>query len=308
MSRSQNVVLTKEGMIATIALNRPDKLNAINDALLDELMQAFRQIEDMPEIKVVLLKGNGRSFSVGQDLSGVGTSEVMPPNPYTKPYESEVFEMARRRFHRLRSIVDFPRFTIAQVHGYCLGLGCELALCCQAIIASDDAIFGDPSIRMGFAPSNALWTWRVGLKKATELLLTGQYIDGREAERIGLVMSAVPLSDLEKKVQLEAQSQLKLGSIGGFDMQVTWGQFQQASFESAGLSAAWRLSTNLYSLSAISGQAVALLTGMASIFIKSERKRGSKQLSRNGTSLMSLISPTPGQRQVRAIGEVDARL
>src|SRR4030042_136446 len=251
MSRSQNVVLTKEGMIATIALNRPEKLNAINDALLEELMQAFRQVESIPEIKVVLLKGNGRSFSVGQDLSGVGTSEVVPPNPYTKPYEREIFEMARRMFHRLRSIVDFPRFTIAQVHGYCLGLGCELALCCQAIIAAEDAVFGDPSIRMGFAPANALWTWRVGLKKATELLLTGQYLDGQEAERIGLVMSAVPLSELEKKVQIEAESQLKLGSIGGFDMQVTWGQFKQASWESAGLSAAWRLSTNLYALSAI---------------------------------------------------------
>jgi len=276
MSRAQNVVLTKEGMIATIALNRPDKLNAINDALLDELMQAFRQIENMPEIKVVLVKGNGRSFSVGQDLSGVSTSEVMPPNPYTKPYESEIFEMARRRFHRLRSIVDFPRFTIAQVHGYCLGLGCELALCCQAIISAEDAIFGDPSIRMGFAPANALWTWRIGLKKATELLLTGQYIDGREAEKIGLVMSAVPLPELEKKVQIEAQSQLKLGSIGGFDMQVTWGQFQQASFDSAGLSAAWRLSTNLYSLSAIQRPGRSFLDRDGFNFYKVREEKGLK--------------------------------
>ena len=293
MSRSQNVELTKEGMIATIALNRPDKLNAINDALLDELMQAFRQIESMPEIKVVLVKGNGRSFSVGQDLSGVGTSEVMPPNPYTKPYESEIFEMARRRFHRLRSILDFPRFTIAQVHGYCLGLGCELALCCQAIIAAEDAVFGDPSIRMGFAPANALWTWRVGLKKATELLLTGQYIDGREAERIGLVMSAVPLPELEKKVQLEAQSQLKLGSIGGFDMQVTWGQFQQASFESAGLSAAWRLSTNLYSLSAVQRPGRSFLDRDGFNFYKIREGKGLKAAIKERDKLYEPYFPTP---------------
>jgi enoyl-CoA hydratase/carnithine racemase len=293
MSRSQNVVLTKEGMIATIALNRPDKLNAINDALLDELMQAFRQIESMPEIKVVLVKGNGRCFSVGQDLSGVGTSEVMPPNPYTKPYESEIFEMARRRFHRLRSILDFPRFTIAQVHGYCLGLGCELALCCQAIIAAEDAVFGDPSIRMGFAPANALWTWRVGLKKATELLLTGQYIDGREAERIGLVMSAVPLSELEKKVQLEAQSQLKLGSIGGFDMQVTWGQFQQASFESAGLSAAWRLSTNLYALSAIQRPGRSFIDRDGFNFYKIREEKGLKAAIKDRDRPYEPYFPTP---------------
>ena len=293
MSHSENVMLTKEGMIATISLNRPEKLNAINDALLEELMQAFRQIESMPEIKVVLLKGNGRAFSVGQDLSGVGTSEVMPPNPYTKPYEREIFEMARRRFHKLRSIVDFPRFTIAQVHGYCLGLGCELALCCQAIIAAEDAVFGDPSIRMGFAPANALWTWRVGLKKATELLLTGQYIDGREAERIGLVMSAVPLSELEKKVQIEAESQLKLGSIGGFDMQVTWGQFQQASFESAGLSAAWRLSTNLYALSAIQRPGRSFIDRGGFNFYKIKEEKGLKAAIRERDKPYQPYFPTP---------------
>lgn len=301
MSRLKNVVLTKKDMVATIALNRPDKLNAINDALFDELMQAFRLVEDMPEIKVVLLKGNGRSFSVGQDLSGVGTSEVMPPNPYTKPYEREIFEMARRRFHRLRAIVDFPRFTIAQVHGHCLGLGCELALCCQTIIASEDAVFGDPSIRMGFAPSNALWTWRVGLKKATELLLTGQYIDGREAERIGLAMCAVPLKELEKRVQIEAESQLKLGSIGGFDMQVTWGQFQQASWESAGLSAAWRLSTNEYALSAIQRPGRSIIDRGGFNFYKLRDKKGLKAAIKERDKPYVSYFPTPQPKKGKSV-------
>ncbi len=301
MSRLQNVVLTKKGMIATIALNRPDKLNAINNALFDDLMQALRQVEDMPEIKVVIIKGNGSSFSVGQDLSGVGTSEVMPPNPYTKPYESEVFEMARRRFHRLRAIVDFPRFTIAQVHGYCLGLGCEIAMCCQAIVASEDAIFGDPSIRMGFAPANALWTWRIGLKKSAELLLTGQYIDGREAERIGLVMSAIPLSQLEKKVQLEAESQLKLGSIGGFDMQVTWGQFQQASFESAGLSAAWRLSTNIYALSAIQRPGRSFIDRGGFNFHKVKDEKGLKAAIKERDKPYESYFPTPQPKKGKSV-------
>jgi enoyl-CoA hydratase/carnithine racemase len=250
MSRYWNVELTKEGKIATIALNRPDKLNAINDALAEELMQTLREIEATPEIQVVVLKGKGPSFSVGQDLSGVGTSEVMPPDPRGKPYESQFYEFTRRQFYRWRSLLDFPRFTIAQVHGYCLGAGCDLALCCQTIIASEDAVFGDPSIRMGLAPANPLWTWRVGLKKTKELLLTGKYVDGREAERIGLVMKAVPLGKLGNTVQTEASTKAYSGTIGGFDLQSAWMQNHQSVFELAGLSAAWRLSSNLYTLSA----------------------------------------------------------
>jgi len=206
MSHYRNVELIKEGKVATIALNRPDKLNAINDALTEELMQTLQEIEATPEIQVVIIKGKGPSFSVGQDLSGVGTSEVMPPDPRGKPYESQFYEFSRRQLHRLRSLLDFPRFTMAQVHGYCLGAGCDLALCCQTIIASEDAVFGDPSIRMGLAPANPLWTWRIGLKKTKELLFTGKYIDGREAERIGLVMKAVPLKELQNTVYTEAST------------------------------------------------------------------------------------------------------
>jgi enoyl-CoA hydratase len=146
---------------------------------------------------------------------------------------------------------------------------------------------------MGFAPSNALWTWRVGLKKATELLLTGKYIDGREAERIGLVMSAVPLKDLEKKVQIEAESQLKLGSIGGFDMQVTWGQFQQASFESAGLSAAWRLSNSLYSLSAIQRPGRSIIDRDGFNFYKVREEKGLKAAIKERDKLYERYFPTP---------------
>ena len=250
MSPYQNIELAIEDKIATITLNRPEKLNAINDALLEELMQALKEIEKLVDNRVVIIKGKGPSFSVGQDLSGVGTSEVMPPDPRGKPYESQFYEFARRQFYRWRSLLDYPRFTIAQVHGYCLGAGCDLALCCQTIIASEDAVFGDPSIRMGFAPANPLWTWRVGLKKTKELLLTGKYIDGHEAERIGLVMKAVSLKKLENTVQTEANTKAYSGTIGGFDLQAAWGQNHQSVFELAGLSAAWRLSSNLYTLSA----------------------------------------------------------
>lgn len=251
MSPYQNIELAIEDKIATIVLNRPEKLNAINDALLEELMQALKEIENIVDTRVVIIKGKGSSFSVGQDLSGAGTSEVMPPDPRGKPYESQFYEFARRQFYRWRSLLDYPRFTIAQVHGYCLGAGCDLALCCQTIIASEDAVFGDPSIRMGFAPANPLWTWRVGLKKTKELLLTGKYVDGREAERIGLVMKSVPLEELENTVQTEASTKAYSGTIGGFDLQAAWVQNHQTVFEMAGLSSAWRYSSNAYAMSAV---------------------------------------------------------
>ena len=106
------------------------------------------------------------------------------------------------------------------------------------MIAAEDAVFGDPSIRMGYAPANPMWTWRVGLKKAKELLLTGKYIDGNEAQRIGLIMKAVPAAELEEITVAEAISQVKLGTIGGYDLQVAWGQYHQSAFEMAGVSAA----------------------------------------------------------------------
>lgn len=251
MSNYKFVELTTEGRVATITLNRPEKLNAINDALLSDLMQALSDIERTPGLEVVIFKGKGRCFSVGQDLSGVGTKEVLPPDPRPKPYESEVYDYTRRLFQRWRSIVDYPRFTIAQVHGYCLGAGLDLAMCCKAVICTEDAVFGDPSIRLGFAPHNPLWTWRIGLKKAKELLLTGNYIGAKEAERIGLVMRVEPADKIDEVVKNESLTHLKLDTMGGFDLKVSWGQFHQSCFDIAGLSASWRLASNIHALSAI---------------------------------------------------------
>jgi len=250
MSPYQNIELKIEGKIATITLNRPDKLNAINNALIEEFMQALKEIESVVDNRVVIIKGKGSSFSVGQDLSGEGTSEVMPPDPRGKPYQTQFYEFSRRQHQRLHSLLDFPRFTIAQVHGYCLGLGCDLAMCCQTIVCSEDAVFGDPSIRMGLAPANPLWTWRVGLKKTKELLLTGKYIDGREADRIGLAMKALPLNKLDEFVMAEATNRANVGTIGGYDLLIAWQQNHQTMFDLAGLSAAWRFSSSLYTLSA----------------------------------------------------------
>ena len=180
----------------------------------------------------------------------MGTAEVMPPDPRTKPFMSDLFESAARYRHRWQAISDFPRFKIAQVHGYCLGAGCDLAMACNTIIAADDAIFGDPSIRMGLVSPNPWWTWKVGVKQAKELLLTGKYIDAHEAERIGLVMKVVSRDELETVVKSEATVQLNIGTIGGWDMQVGWRAAHETNLDIAGMATAGRFHAFLRALSA----------------------------------------------------------
>lgn len=247
----QNVLLDIQGRVAAITLNRPEKLNAINDAMLKEFEEALDEVRRDPDCLVLVIKGAGRAFSVGQDLSGVGTDEVMPPHPRKKAYLSDMLVTAMRNSFRWQSIFEFHKWTIAQVHGYCLGAGLDLAMSCRAIVATEDAVFGDPSIRMGISSPNPLWTYRIGLKRTKELLLTGKYIDGKEAERIGLVMKAVPADKLEDEVNLAAEAFARSAGIGGFDQEaLTWFS-NMANLELGGFAAARRLAAYVHVLSAI---------------------------------------------------------
>jgi len=246
----QNVLLEIEGNIATITLNRPEKLNAINDAMMTEFEAALDEVRRDPDSLVLVIKGAGRAFSVGQDLSGVGTDEVMPPNPRQKAYASDMLVTSMRNNFRWQSIFEFHKRTIAEVQGYCLGAGLDLAMSCRTIIATDDAVFGDPSIRMGISSPNPLWTYKVGLKKTKELLLTGKYIDAKEAEKIGLIMKAVPAEQLEDEVNLAAKTFAKAAGIGGFDQEVISLANNMANLDLGGLSAARRLAASVHVLSA----------------------------------------------------------
>jgi len=152
---------------------------------------------------------------------------------------------------RWQTIFEFPKITVAQVHGYCLGAGLDLAMACRAIIATEDAVLGDPSVRMGLASPNPLWTYRIGLKKTKELLLTGKYIDGKEAERVGLVMKAVSADKLEEEMSSVTEGFTKSAGIGGFDQLADFWSFNMAALDLGGLAAARRLAGNAYVLSAI---------------------------------------------------------
>lgn len=202
----ENIVYELKDNIGFITLNRPNELNAINDALITELDDVLVTIEPELEAKVIVVKGAGDSFSVGQDLSGIGTADIMPPPPGTPTSTKKLMEAERRRARRWEYIFNYPKPTIAQVHGYCLGAGLYLAMVCDLVIAADDAIFGDPSLRIGSLTALPLWNWFIGTKKTKELLYFGRNIGAKEAEQINLVNMVVPRDKLEEEVNRYARA------------------------------------------------------------------------------------------------------
>ena len=248
----RTIIYDKEAPIATITLNRPEKLNAINDLMLREIEAALDEADSDDEIRFVIIKGAGRCFSVGQDLSGEGTSEIMAPDPRLKVSLTPIFKQDAKLMERWQHIFSHSMLMVAQVHGYCLGMGLDLMMMCRTAIASDDAIFGDPSVRMGYATANPLWTWRVGPKKAKELLLTGRYIDAREAYDIGLVSLVVPGGQLAEGVDLAIEAMdLGAGGIAGADAMASFLTFGGAAYDIAGLGAAWGFTAGLHAISAV---------------------------------------------------------
>jgi len=186
--------------IGWMTLNRPHKLNAFNDQMIDELDEVLAAAEPDLDAKVIVIKGAGRAFSVGEDLSGVGTDELMKLVPGRAATVKESLEAVRRWNRRLEYIFNIAKPVITQVHGHCLGFACSLAMASDITIASEDAVFGDPSIRMGALPSNPLWPYLIGVPRAKELLYTGKYIDARTAEAYGLINKVVAADKLEQEV------------------------------------------------------------------------------------------------------------
>lgn len=228
----KNIILEEQDQIATITLNRPDKLNAMNDALLQELDSALDAVEKDDNVKVVIYKGAGRAFSVGRDVSGAGTSEIEPAGRRA----AERLLWQRRYQARWRRIATLPKNTIARVHGYCLDAGCWIALSCQVAVATEDALFGEPAIRIGQITPLPLWTHLLGLKRATEMLFTGKMVTGREAETIGLIMRAVSADRLDEEVNALAKEMVAIS----LDGQIARIEGFQVAADIMGLGAAWR--------------------------------------------------------------------
>ncbi len=189
---AQRVLVTREPWGVRLRLNRPDKLNALDGTLVRELLVALDAAEADPDVRVVVLQGEGRAFCSGYDLSEEAGWEDGGPVAWRDALAVDV--AATLRF------LDSPLPVIAQVHGYALAGGLELAMACDLVIAAEGTKLGEPEIRYGSAPVTLLMPYLIGQKRTRELLLTGDLIDAVEAERIGLVNRVVPADDLAAEV------------------------------------------------------------------------------------------------------------
>jgi enoyl-CoA hydratase len=191
----KDIRLEKKDGVATITLNRPDKLNAINPQIISELGKAADDIEGDDAVRVVVITGAGRAFSAGADLEEVG-------GLLKSPLELERFLRAWRR--SFDSIENLGKPVIAAINGMALAGGLELVMVCDLAIASEDARIGDQHANFGLIPGggNTQRLPRVlGSRKAKYLMLTGDWLSGAEAEEIGLVNKAVPANELDKAVK-----------------------------------------------------------------------------------------------------------
>ena len=173
--------------IATVTVNRPDKLNALNDATMRELGELVEQVRADDAIRGVIMTGAGRAFVAGADIA-----ELRAKNA------TQVYRLAREGQHVFRRIETSPKPMIAAVNGFALGGGCELAMSCHVRLASESAKFGQPEVKLGVIPGYG-GTQRlarlVGRGRALQLLMTGEMIDAAEAYRIGLVNRVVPANE-----------------------------------------------------------------------------------------------------------------
>ena len=197
------------GAVAMITLNRPERLNTIVPPMPDEFESAMTAATRDSDVKVVVLRGAGRSFCAGYDFSGgfhhwdesLTTDGAWDPGKdfvkATAPTESPT--------QKFMSMWRCPKPVIAQIHGWCVGGGSEMALCADLVIASTDARIGTPYSRMWGCHLSGMWIYRLGLAKAKEYALTGKPVSGAEAAAIGLINMAVPFADLEREVAEQAQ-------------------------------------------------------------------------------------------------------
>jgi len=178
--------------VFTITLNRPDALNALDLVMREELADTLYAIRDDPDIKVVMLTGAGRAFCAGGDIKSMGGYTVVTGRARIK------------RAHRwLLELVNLEKPTIAAVNGVTAGIGCNLALACDIVYASDQARFSQAFVKIGLVPDGGGMYFlprAVGLQRAKELVFTGDFIEAREAERIGLVARVVPHGELMPRV------------------------------------------------------------------------------------------------------------
>lgn len=224
---SETVIYETEGAVARILMARPDKRNAESSRLIEERDAAFQRAESDPEVRVVVLGGNGPSFCAGHDLGEIASDSQM--QEIRADFDSMVAFERRYYYEASLRIQQFSKPTIAMVQGACVAGGFVLAAMCDLIVAADDARFLDPVLGFGKGPGpegdplNAasmevfFHPWQLGIRKAKELLFTGEWLTAEEAKAIGFVNRVVPRDDLRTATMTLAE-RVALGSPAAIAM------------------------------------------------------------------------------------------
>jgi len=224
--------------VRRLTLNRPEKRNALDNALRGAIFEALRAADGAADVRVTVIRGGGPCFSDGYDLAADLTAD--------RPYATAGGDGSwpRHVVEGWFAIWDLAKPVIAQVHGWCLAGGSELAASCDLVYAADDAQIGYPPVRLMSPPDMQFHPWLAGMRHAMELMLTGDAVNGVEAARIGLVNRAFPLSELEPRVLEIAERVAKIPT----ELQQINKRSVHRAMEIMGVRAAIRAGTDLQAL------------------------------------------------------------
>lgn len=226
-------------LVRRLTLNRPEKRNPLSNALRRELFAALDAADRDDQVRVTILRGAGPCFSAGYDLSRDGARQELP---YQTSGGSG--QWARHVVEGCFRIWDLAKPVIAQVHGWCLAGGSELATACDLVYVAEDAQIGYPPVRMMSPPDNQFHAWLCGLRPAMEMMLTGDAINGKEAVGVGFANRAFPLGSLEREVLAIAERIAKIPT----DVQQMNKRSVHRAMEIMGLRAAIRAGTEIQAL------------------------------------------------------------
>lgn len=196
----------RDGRIARITLDRPDVLNAIDDEMPAALAEAVARADSDEKVHVIVLSGAGRAFCAGYDLTYYAQGDRTNRYTQSMPWDPmKDFTFMARNTEHFMSLFRSKRPVICKVHGFAVAGGSDIALCSDIIIMAEDAQIGYPPTRVWGCPTTAMWLYRLGPEKAKRMLFTGDKIDGRQAEKLGLVLKAVPASQVDEEVEALAR-------------------------------------------------------------------------------------------------------
>ena len=198
------VRLEFDDAVATLTLNRPERLNTITQQVAQDVRDGLLEAQRDENVRVIRLKGAGRAFCAGYDIDW--GAESMQEAEAGRPWDPMAdLAMMSRFVDTYMALWRSPKPVISQVHGFCVGGGTDFALCSDLIVCAEDCRIGYPPARVWGSPTTAMWTYRLGLERAKRLLLTGDALTGRKAAEWGLASEAVPADELDAAALALAQ-------------------------------------------------------------------------------------------------------